>query len=570
LSSQQLAFQGEGKVTVFGKEKEILALAEKSEENLYERWRRCVALESNEGLSELTGHLNTEKGSQPLGNTNSCDPTSPCLPDTSVPLSPTYLMRISSLIWNGEESKETFPLDYEDLQPKTSLSRLLNFQAGENEHQQYQLRQKEPSQKLFVQAGFADHLCLPPIEDAPSASPLDSPTSSEEPSAGEQFSTPSHPLSGIPSPQLMWSSAHTDLIPVSVHAICPLDVGQKKQKNTQESVSEEGNGAEQSPEQILVKATKGVIEDPTFNPYQGSLPSQKVQVKVQQQYPNEYEQVIGLKRGMAGWKEFLTHHADMFTLFLDGGRYRIRLTSNASWKVADYRAYQAHDNQERHYVQCLLEYLTALITNALPFSAGTTTPAASSASVSVDEFIEAYENGEAFAAWREQYPRLPKRGDFVKLIRKHSEFFAFDDKTHRIGLAKEDNSQSRAQPALLGGMIQRKAQETQTNKSNKKGSSKNAGYGGATPPQRGQQFTPFPMPVPLSVLPQAYVLPGKLTGANVAVAPMGRVFAYPTPLVLPPLPPLPPLLMQLQQSLYNPALLVPNFGTVQFSQRHFQ
>ena len=29
LSSQQLAFQGEGKVTVFGKEKEILALAEK-------------------------------------------------------------------------------------------------------------------------------------------------------------------------------------------------------------------------------------------------------------------------------------------------------------------------------------------------------------------------------------------------------------------------------------------------------------------------------------------------------------------------------------------------------------
>jgi len=76
-------------------------------------------------------------------------------------------------------------------------------------------------------------------------------------------------------------------------------------------------------EQKLVHATIAILTNMELNPYQGSMPSQKVQVKLQQQYPQEYERVIGKERKMAGWKAFLSRHADVFTLFQRGSRYKV-------------------------------------------------------------------------------------------------------------------------------------------------------------------------------------------------------------------------------------------------------
>eukprot|EP00667_Euglena_gracilis_P001492 EG_transcript_1492 len=177
----------------------------------------------------------------------------------------------------------------------------------------------------------------------------------------------------------------------------------------------------QERERRLVKEIVDFLDSKEWNPNKGSVPSERVQNCIKGKYPGLYRSVVGAYYSNQ-WHRFIQTHGgpEGFELFLvqDGKRavWRIRLEKHTNYKEADELEKQDREKNERHLLHCLLLYLQKV-----------------GGSCKVDEFITEYETQVT------DRHELPKRGDFVRFVRRYVEYFDYDSKEYIISCAKSVN-----------------------------------------------------------------------------------------------------------------------------------
>lgn len=163
--------------------------------------------------------------------------------------------------------------------------------------------------------------------------------------------------------------------------------------------------------------------DTTINPYQGSVPVERIQNLFRSRYPGPYDEVVGNKH--SAWKRFIERHNDVFSIFpIEEGKWRMRLLCHEDWKAGDQKEEAARDAWEHHFTAVLTSFLQEREDKAS----------------TLDAFMAAYPNlpenaikgAETDAP---EYP-LPHRGDLVRFLRR-SAVFSFDPTSFRIGFRQD-------------------------------------------------------------------------------------------------------------------------------------
>jgi len=167
------------------------------------------------------------------------------------------------------------------------------------------------------------------------------------------------------------------------------------------------------------QATQIIVDyltDPCTNPYQGSVPVERIQNIFRGRYGELYDTVVGNKH--SAWKRYIERNAGVFTYFpIEEGKWRMRLLSHHEWEKGDRAEEAARDAWDSHLTKALTAYLASM-------------PDKTS---SLDEFMAAYPNlSEVTKASDAPQYTLPHRGDLVRFIRR-SNTFSYDTHTFCIG-----------------------------------------------------------------------------------------------------------------------------------------
>lgn len=172
-------------------------------------------------------------------------------------------------------------------------------------------------------------------------------------------------------------------------------------------------------EDDLKSITIGYLMDPEINRYKGSVPVEKIQNILRCQHRDLYDKVVGSKH--RSWNKFVEKHQETFELFsIEDGKWRMRLTSHTDYKLGDQREKQARETEDAHFLKALTQYLLSLPERACK----------------VDDFIAAYADlpcNKVLPDGTLEHP-LPKRGDFVRFVKRHAKNFAYDQSIFLIRL----------------------------------------------------------------------------------------------------------------------------------------
>eukprot|EP00667_Euglena_gracilis_P011264 EG_transcript_11497 len=172
-------------------------------------------------------------------------------------------------------------------------------------------------------------------------------------------------------------------------------------------------------EQDLKDITIAYLLDRDINRYQGSVPVEKIQNILRCQHRDLYDKVVGSKH--RSWNKFVEKHQDAFELFsIEDGKWRMRLTSQTDYKQGDQQEKQARETEDAHFLKALTQYLLSLPER----------------SCRVDDFIAAYPDlpcNRLLPNGSLEHP-LPKRGDFVRFVKRHNKQFAYDQSQFMIRL----------------------------------------------------------------------------------------------------------------------------------------
>ena len=151
-------------------------------------------------------------------------------------------------------------------------------------------------------------------------------------------------------------------------------------------------------EEKLKKEIVAFLDNQSWNPNGGSVPSERVQNCIKAKFPGLYRSVVGAYYSNQ-WHRFIQKHGgpEGFALFLvqDGKRsvWRIRLERHTGWEEADALERRQRDEKEQEQLKCLWEHLQQV-----------------GGVCKVDDFISEYE-----LKWKPTGKHdLPKRGDFVR------------------------------------------------------------------------------------------------------------------------------------------------------------
>ena len=170
-------------------------------------------------------------------------------------------------------------------------------------------------------------------------------------------------------------------------------------------------------EALLVNTIVHILQDDrVVNPFGGSVPVEKVQNVLVARHTSLFRRVVGGKRG--AWLAFLARHRTTFVVFVDVYRKlrRVRLLWQAGWRMADEQEEFHRIGHEQYLVAALVHFLVMQ-----PEGRQRT----------VDAFMHAYP--ELSFAHATLAP-LPRRGDLVRVIRKHHHLVRFDRDTFELSL----------------------------------------------------------------------------------------------------------------------------------------
>ena len=140
----------------------------------------------------------------------------------------------------------------------------------------------------------------------------------------------------------------------------------------------------------------------------GSVPIETLRHTILYRHAELFGRVVGHKPG--AWLDFLTRHATTFVVFYDAYRHfrRVRLLWQAEgWQLVDEQA----EFRRSAYERCIL---AAIVRHVGLRPRGCT----------VDDFVR---------VCPPDLP-LPRRGDLVRLIRKHRQWVRFDRDTFELSL----------------------------------------------------------------------------------------------------------------------------------------
>jgi hypothetical protein len=186
----------------------------------------------------------------------------------------------------------------------------------------------------------------------------------------------------------------------------------------------------QERERRLVREIVEFLDAPETNPNRGSVPSERVQNCIKAKFPGLYRSVVGAYYSNQ-WHRFIQTHGGPqgFELFLvqDGKRavWRIRLERHTDFRQADETEKSEREQKEQHQLRCLRRYLDD-----------------HGEKCKVDEFMAEYE---------QLVPKedMPKRGDFVRFVRRNVEFFDYDSKNFVISCAKAPQKPDPTDPPVV-------------------------------------------------------------------------------------------------------------------------
>ena len=120
----------------------------------------------------------------------------------------------------------------------------------------------------------------------------------------------------------------------------------------------EGTVANDSENELTAIAIQH-LEDPTVNPYRGSVPVERIQNAVRMKVPELYRIVIGSRHG--SWKKYVANHTDVFELFpMDQGKWRLRLLKHEDYKAGDEKEMVDRAKVEKHFIETLCMHLKGL------------------------------------------------------------------------------------------------------------------------------------------------------------------------------------------------------------------
>jgi len=169
----------------------------------------------------------------------------------------------------------------------------------------------------------------------------------------------------------------------------------------------------------LKDITVGYLMDKEINRFHGSVPVEKIQNILRCQHRDLYDKVVGSKH--RSWNKFVEKHQDTFELFsIEDGKWRMRLTSHTNFRLGDRKEKEARETEDLHFLKALTQYLHSLPDRACK----------------VDDFIAAYPDlpcNRLLPDHTLEHP-LPKRGDFVRFVKRHSKNFAYDPSMYVIRL----------------------------------------------------------------------------------------------------------------------------------------
>lgn len=181
-------------------------------------------------------------------------------------------------------------------------------------------------------------------------------------------------------------------------------------------------GSPAPPAEIEQRATQiiaGYLLDASINPYQGSVPVERIQNLFRSRNPELYDQVVGSKH--SAWKRYIERNSDIFSIFpIEEGKWRMRLLCHQDWKTGDQKEEAARDAWEQHFTAVLLMYLQNCTEQ----------------SSTLDDFMAAYPampQSKAQAGDRGELYTLPHRGDLVRFLRR-STVFTYDQASFLISL----------------------------------------------------------------------------------------------------------------------------------------
>jgi len=170
---------------------------------------------------------------------------------------------------------------------------------------------------------------------------------------------------------------------------------------------------------IVIKCMK----NDAINPFQGSIPTERIQNFIHSYYPELYNKVIKKKYNHK-WINYLEAHKDVFHLFYvdndNNNKQRIRLRSNVYWELGDKKEMENKNKMEEFFVKTLTTFLKEKTEHKCK----------------VDEFYQYYllilkKNQDKFIYFR----KLPARGDIVRFIKKkYKHLFQYNNKEWEITL----------------------------------------------------------------------------------------------------------------------------------------
>ena len=175
-------------------------------------------------------------------------------------------------------------------------------------------------------------------------------------------------------------------------------------------------------EDDLTESTIHFLEDSTINPYCGSVPVERIQNVVRTKVPDLYSKVVGTRHG--SWKKYVEKHEEVFQLFsVEEGKWRMRLLKHTDYKIGDEREIAARVAWEKHFTQTLLSYLQSVPEQKCR----------------VDDFMQKYPElpcNQRKADGSLEFP-LPPRGDLVRFVKRHPQYFGYDPTIFLISMKSQ-------------------------------------------------------------------------------------------------------------------------------------
>jgi len=172
-------------------------------------------------------------------------------------------------------------------------------------------------------------------------------------------------------------------------------------------------------EEDLTSVTIQFLEEPSINPYKGSVPVERIQNVVRTKCPDLYSKVVGRSHG--SWKKYVEKHDEVFQLFsVEEGKWRMRLVKHTEYKIGDEKEVAARLAWEAHFTKTLIAHLRNL----------------PSRTCKVDEFMAQYPHLPGNVLLPDgslEFP-LPPRGDLVRFVKRHPQYFTYDQSLFLIGL----------------------------------------------------------------------------------------------------------------------------------------